>query len=121
MEGAMFGSESSLLLIVVGAAYLFIIQYVSKKESRRRRLTEAEMLAALGRLGPHTEYDLFFLAAEDWRVPKTQIEDDFKTYLQDGLIPYYVNAYMRKKAQATEAGYRPPFHLGAGANLPWLR
>jgi hypothetical protein len=52
-------------------------------------------------------------------VPKTQIEDDFKTYLIDGRLPFYVNALMRKKI-AAGGSYRPPFQLGAGANLPWL-
>jgi hypothetical protein len=119
MEGSSFSNGSSLLLIVLGAAYLLIIQYVSKKEARRRVLTEAEMLAALARLGPHSEHELFHLAATDWQVPETQIEDDFKTYLMDGRIPFYVNALMRKKI-AAGGRYRPPFHLGAGANLPWL-
>ena len=110
----------SLLLLVIGVGYLLLIQYLAKKEARPRKLTEAELLVKLARIGPHTEYEIFSLAADDWRVAPQQVEDDFKTYLKKSTIPYYVNAYLRQKGQEVGRTYRPPFILGGGS-LPWLK
>ena len=49
-----------------------------------------------------------------------QVEEDFKTYLKESSIPYYVNAYLRQKGQEIGNTYRPPFILGGGS-LPWLK
>ena len=120
MLAYLFSNWTSLLLVLLGVGYLILIQYLAKKEARPRKLNEAELLAKLARIGPHTEYDIFTLAADDWRVTQEQIEEDFKTYLTEGTIPYYVNAYLRQKAQEIGQTYRPPFLLGGGS-LPWLK
>ena len=115
-----FNGWAALLLMVVGLGYLLVIYLTAKREARPRPLTEAELLAKLGRIGPDTEYDIFFHAARDWRVLTDEVEADFKEYLLEGTIPYYVNSYLRKKAVESGNHYRPPFILGGGS-LPWLK
>ena len=56
---------SSLLLMIVALAYILIIQNVCKKEARPRKLTEAELLVKLARMGPYNEYEIFRIAARD--------------------------------------------------------
>ena len=116
----LFNGWPAVLLMAVGISYLLVICLASKREARPRLLTEAELLAKLGRIGPDTEYDIFFRAALDWRVSKDEVESDFKAYLLEGAIPYYVNSYLRKKASKSGNRYRPPFILGGGS-LPWLK
>ena len=41
-------------------------------------------------------YDVFCKAAEDWPVSEGQIEQDFKRYMSDESVPYYVNDFIRK-------------------------
>jgi hypothetical protein len=41
-------------------------------------------------------YDVFCKAAEDWPVSEEQIEQDFKKYMSDESVPYYVNDFIRK-------------------------
>jgi len=120
MLADLFSNWASLLLLFIGVGYLMLIQYLAKKEARPRKLTEAELLVKLARIGPHTEYEIFNMAAGDWRVAPQQVEDDFKAYLKEGIIPYYVNAYLRQKGQKIGRTYRPPFTLGGGS-LPWLK
>lgn len=116
----LFNGWTALLLMVVGCSYLLVIYLTAKREARPRPLTESELLAKLGRIGPDTEYDIFFHAARDWRVSKDEVESDFKEYLHEGTIPYYVNSYLRKRALESGNFYRPPFLLGGGS-LPWLK
>ena len=41
-------------------------------------------------------YDVFCKAAEDWPVSREQIEEDFKRFVSDDSVPYYVNDFIRK-------------------------
>ena len=41
-------------------------------------------------------YDVFCKAAEDWPVAEEQIKQDFRRYLSDDRVPYYVNDFIRK-------------------------
>ena len=110
----------SLLLLLLGVAYLLLIQYLAKREVRPRRLTEAELLVKLARVGPYNEFEIFCSAAHRWHVSAGQVNDDFKKYLLEGLIPYYVNSFLRKIGDEIGDTYRPPFVFGGGS-LPWLR
>ena len=121
MFDEIFSNGASIFLIFMGIAYILVIQYTSKKASRPRKLNEAELLAKLALMGPESEYDIFHLAARDWHVHETQIEDDFKVYLNEGLIPYYVNSYVRKKGREEGDVFTPPFSLEGRGSLPWLK
>ena len=48
------------------------------------------------RITGKSAYDLFCKAAEDWPVSEEQIEADFKKFVSDDSIPYYVNDFIRK-------------------------
>jgi hypothetical protein len=111
---------SSLVLIVLGVGYLILLQYLSKREARPRELTEAELLAKMARMGPYSEYEIFHNASYEWHIQKSRIDHDFKTYLLEGTIPYYVNSFLRKEARERGNMFRPPFILGGGS-LPWLK
>ncbi len=121
MFGEYTGSGASIFLIFMGIAYILIIQYTSKSASQPRKLNDAELLVKLALIGPHSEYDIFRLAAGDWHVPESQIDGDFKTYLNEGFIPYYVNSYVRKKGKEQGDKFTPPFSPQGRNSLPWLK
>ncbi len=120
MLGELFTNWPSLVLIVLGVGYLALIQYLSKREARPRKLTEAELLVKMARMGPYSEYEIFHKASHEWHIQKSRIDNDFKTYLLEGTIPYYVNSFLRKSAGDEGNIFRPPFILGGGS-LPWLK
>lgn len=121
MSSEIFSSGASVFLILVGLIYVLIIQHASKLASRPRKLEDGELLAKLALISSSSEYDIFHLAARQWHVPESRIDGDFKIYLIDGLIPYYVNAYVRKKGKEEGDVFSPPFSLQGRGSLPWLK
>jgi hypothetical protein len=43
-----------------------------------------------------TEYELFHISAEGWSVSEDRIDEDFKRYMSDQVLPYYVIEFVRK-------------------------
>jgi len=58
-------------------------------------LTEVEILAMHARDIGISEYALFNLAARPWSIGSVQVDENFKTYLQTSILPYYVRDYLR--------------------------
>ena len=48
------------------------------------------------RITGKSAHDVFRKAAEDWPVSGEQVEEDFKKFVSDDSIPYYVNDFIRK-------------------------
>jgi hypothetical protein len=45
-----------------------------------------------------TEFELFVKAAEEWSIPKAQIDQDFRNYMGANVLPYYVKDLVRKNS-----------------------
>jgi hypothetical protein len=43
-----------------------------------------------------TEYDLLHKSAESWSVSGNRIDQDFKSYMADQVMPYYAKDFVRK-------------------------
>ena len=99
MEGGLLGGWGAVLLLLAGIVYQLIIQAASKKEERSAHLSPAEQLAQIARKQGGSEYDIFRKAALEWNEPESRIDDDFKRYLNEEIIPYYVNGYIREKEE----------------------
>lgn len=76
--------------------YFQIVRYMDMRWSRSHELTDNEFLTRLAEAKGKSEYEIFFMAAESWRRQNSQIEADFRTYLLQGQIPYYVKDYIRR-------------------------
>ncbi len=81
-------------LIVV--AYFELLRRLDLRWARRTPLTDAEFLSHYARSKAISEYDVFGLAAPNWSVSPDEVEADFKAYLQEGILPYYVRDFIRK-------------------------
>ena len=51
-------------------------------------------------------YDIFRIAAEEWRVSADRIDRDFNRYLSTLSIPYYVKDFVRKGQKHIDELYR---------------
>ena len=98
MDGGSFGGWGFPLLMLAGIVYLLIMHAASGKRERPETLSSSERLAGLAREKGGSEYDIFCLAASHWHVPDSRVDRDFKLYLTDEQIPYYVNGYIRHSA-----------------------
>ncbi len=55
-----------------------------------------DYLFKIARITGTSEYAIFFKAAETWPVVQSMVEEDFKEYLTNQVVPYYVNDFVRK-------------------------
>ena len=82
-------------LLLVG--YLFWTFYWKvQKSSRADQIARERSLYNISLATGRTEYDLFCKSAEDWSVSGHRIDQDFKRYMIDESLPYYVADFVRK-------------------------
>jgi hypothetical protein len=82
-------------LLLVGHlfwAFLKKVQKCSQADQTARERSLYNISLATGR----TEYDLFCKSAEDWSVSGNRIDQDFKRYMTDESLPYYVMDFIRR-------------------------
>jgi len=99
-QGTQHAHEMQLIagvcaLLLVG--YLFWtlyrkVQKNSQTDQIEREISLYNISLATGR----TEYELFCKSAEDWSVSHNRIDQDFKRYMIDERLPYYVTDFIRK-------------------------
>jgi hypothetical protein len=85
-------------LLLVG--YLFWFFYTKLKEvNQADHSASKNSLYSLSLLTGRTEYELFQKSAEDWSVSGDRIDEDFKRYMADQVLPYYTRDFVRKNHQ----------------------
>ena len=100
-------------------AYVLGRKYIERRERRTRLISDEEYLASVATGMNCSEYDLFLVAAKKWRVSILQIEDDFKRYLIDGILPHYVRDFVRKNRSADNVEKNDK--INPGGKLPASR
>ena len=90
------------IMLIVWVSVQLLLLWI-KALFNNRPLTMAEYVFKIARVTGKSEYDVFFKSAEEWPITKEKIEEDFKAYLVDQSVPYYVMDFVRKnKAQIDE-------------------
>jgi predicted small integral membrane protein len=85
-------------LLLVGYLFWFMIrkfQNDSRAELNARKNSFYNISLATGR----TEYDLFHKSAEGWSVSSDRIDQDFKRYMSDQIMPHYALDFVRKNQE----------------------
>jgi hypothetical protein len=99
-HGVQYAPEMRLIagicaLLLVG--YLFWAFYRKvQKCSQADQASRESSLYNISLATGQTEYDLFCKSAEDWSVSGNKIDQDFKRYMTDESLPYYVTYFVRK-------------------------
>jgi len=98
-------ANASLKKLIGGVCALVLLGYlliICLQKLRRDDKNDAVVLAnALHKLSlksGRTEYELFVKAAEEWSIPKDQIDKDFRNYMGANVLPYYVKDLVRKNS-----------------------
>ena len=85
-------------LLLVG--YLFWTFYWKvQKSSRADQIARERSLYNISLATGQTEYDLFCKSAEDWSISGHRIDQDFKRYMIDESLPYYVTDFVRRNLE----------------------
>jgi len=98
--GAVFTREAIFFIVAQMVVTVVVVWLVGRQLARRlsldRPVTIQGYLYKISRLTSKSEYDVFCKASEDWPVTDAQVDQDFKRYMSEQSIPYYVNDFIRK-------------------------
>jgi hypothetical protein len=91
-------------LLLVG--YLFWTFYRKVQQYSLKDLEEREnSLYKISLETGQTEYDLFRKSAKDWAVSDDRIEQDFRRYMSDQVLPYYVKDFVRRNCEHIDESF----------------
>jgi len=76
--------------------YVELLKWMNQRAAAKQRISPEEMLSDFARNRELSEYDVFHLAAASWSVSGHQVDEDFNSYLQTLIMPYYVRDFIRK-------------------------
>jgi hypothetical protein len=85
-------------LLLVGYLFWSLIRK-SQRDSQNEKIVRANSLYDLSLATGRTEYDLFHKSAEGWSVSADRIDQDFKRYMADQVMPYYAQDFVRKNRE----------------------
>jgi hypothetical protein len=77
-------------------AYFELIKRLDRYWIKRTKLTDEEILTCFARASEISEFEVFKMAAPDWSVPPSKIEEDFTAYLKEGILPHYLRDFIRR-------------------------
>jgi hypothetical protein len=89
------------IMLIVWVSVQLLLLWI-KASFNNRPLTMAEYVFKIARVTGKSEYDVFFKSAEEWPITKEKIEEDFKAYLIDQSVPYYVMDFVRTRPKILE-------------------
>ncbi len=92
---------AGFLYCLAALLYIVIIYGVERRRRQKTLFSEEDYLALMALEKECSEYDIFCVATEDWRISKDRMENDFKDYLKHGYLPFYVKDYVRKNRADT--------------------
>ncbi len=96
MFGDIFSDWKIVVYSLVAIFYFQLIKYLDKQFAQKRPFSDEEYLFKMAKIMECSEYDIFFQSAKEWRISKEKTEDDFKEYLLNETLPYYVKDFIRK-------------------------
>lgn len=82
-------------LLLVGYLFWFMIRK-SYRDSRAELREKNNSLFYISLTTGRSEYELFHKSAEGWSVSNDRIEQDFKRYMSDQVMPHYAQDFVRK-------------------------
>jgi hypothetical protein len=87
--------NSKIFWIVVFLLLYFIYLYLRTRHYQKKKATEYEKLVTLAILLEKSEFDIFETSGQKWEISQERLDHDFRIYLENGTIPFYVRDYIR--------------------------
>jgi hypothetical protein len=109
-------SPNVIAFSLIAVVYVLGRIVIEVNEKRAHPLSDGEHLGSIAADRKSSEYDIFFSAAENWHVPASRVEADFRRYLADGTLPHYLRDFLRRNRPVD--GVHPRNRLNPGGDLP---
>jgi hypothetical protein len=87
--------NSKIFWIAVFLLIYCIYLYLRTRHYKKRSATEYEKLVVLAGISEKSEFNIFEISGEKWEISKERLDHDFRVYLENGTIPFYVRDYIR--------------------------
>jgi len=84
----------SMIVFTVIGTILFTL--IARKLQKKKR-SDVDLLFDCARIFDCSEYDIFHKSGEKWGFSDDRIEEDFRDYLLQNELPYYVKEFVRKE------------------------
>jgi len=104
MNGEFTFHWSMLFFPLAALAYFELTRRLDRYWANRTPLSDEEILWNYARSNGISELEVFHRAAAEWSVRPGQVEDDFKSYLKQEILPAYVRSYLRKIKPLLKSG-----------------
>ena len=92
--------------LIAGICALLLVAYLYwscyrkfKKDNLAELKVRKNTLYNISLKTGRTEYDLFHKSAEGWSVSNDKIEQDFKHYMSEQVMPHYAQDFVRKNRE----------------------
>ena len=108
LDTSVYSLETLLYLIFI-ALVLYGFHLIDLRYKGPQPVTIADYLFKLARIIHVSEHAIFHEAALKWPVSEKMVEQDFKKYLLEQTIPYYVNDFIRKHKHYLDNWPTPTF------------
>ncbi len=99
----------TLLLLLFTIFFILGIHRLNLRYSSCRPATTEDYIYKLAKITQQSEHAIFHEAAGKWPISKLMVENDFKQYLLNQTIPYYVNDFIREHKQYLDKWRIPPY------------
>jgi hypothetical protein len=92
-----------VIMFLVTVAATVVITVLERLVKRRKR-EDTDLLITRARSEGKSEYDIFAESAATWGLSEKQVDEDFRRYLHEGIVPHYVRHAMRTHTEQVENG-----------------
>jgi hypothetical protein len=106
------GNFAQLILLIGALVMVHMFHRFTFNRLYRQPAKVEDYVFKTARLFGRSEFDVFCKAAENWPVSRTDIETDFKRYLETQHTPCYVNAFVRQHKEQLDRLRLPPWIKG---------
>ena len=102
------GIGTICLMLLTGVLSRLLLCWHQKFYSEKPATME-DYLYKIARITGKSEYDVFTKSAEEWPISSEKIDEDFKSYLLNQSVPFYVRDYVRKNKPHIDELHLPKF------------
>lgn len=114
--------------LIAGICALLLVGYLFRTLYRKFKSdSQADQAAMKNSLYPislatgRTEYNLFRKSAEEWSVSGDRIDQDFKRYMADKVLPYYAKDLVRKNRTHVDESLIKKKEIKPTTWLDWVK
>ena len=114
--------------LIAGICALLLVGYLFRSLYRKFKMdSQADQVERNNSLYPislatgRTEYNLFRKSAEEWAVSGDRIDQDFKRYMADRVLPYYAKDFVRKNRTHIDESLIKKKEIKPTSWLDWVK